>query len=194
MRRHSRSSIKGELEAAIVAGYEAMIRLGVAIDGPSVLYRGIWPTYFAAPFGVAAVAARLMRLGPELTANALSIALIAASPGTGHHAAVSTARWLAVGQAAARGLQAAIAAGAGFTSDVKIADGDFLKNIYGVTHEFGGARRRVGDPGAQPDLVQALVRGAPDHGGDAGPEGNSRRRASPPTPSCASASRSCRRT
>ena len=43
-----------------------MIRLGVAIDGPSVLYRGIWPTYFAAPFGVAAVAARLMRLGPEL--------------------------------------------------------------------------------------------------------------------------------
>ena len=123
---------QGELEAAIVAGYEAMIRLGVAIDGPSVLYRGIWPTYFAAPFGVAAVAARLMRLGPELTANALSIALIAASPGTGHHAAVSTARWLAVGQAAARGLQAAIAAGAGFTSDVKIADGDFLKNIYGV--------------------------------------------------------------
>ncbi|MBX9825759.1 MAG: MmgE/PrpD family protein [Xanthobacteraceae bacterium] len=124
---------KGELEAAIVAGYEAMVRLGVAIDGPAVLYRGIWPTYFAAPFGVAAAAARLMRLGPELTANALSIALIAASPGTGHHAAVSTARWLAVGQAAARGLQAAVAAGAGFTSDLKIADGDFLKNIYGVT-------------------------------------------------------------
>ena len=124
---------KGELEAAIVAGYEAMIRLGAAIDGPSVLYRGIWPTYFAAPFGVAAAAARLMRLGPELTANALSIALIAASPGTGHHAAVSTARWLAVGQAAARGLQAAVAAGSGFTSDLKIADGDFLKNIYGVT-------------------------------------------------------------
>jgi 2-methylcitrate dehydratase PrpD len=110
-----------------------MIRLGAAIAGPSVLYRGIWPTFVAAPFGVAAAAARLMRLGPELTANALSIALIAASPGTGHHAAVSTARWLAVGQAAARGLQAAVAAGAGFTSDLKIADGDFLKNIYGVT-------------------------------------------------------------
>ena len=41
-----------DLAAAIVAGYEAMIRLGAAIDGPSVLYRGIWPTYFAAPFGV----------------------------------------------------------------------------------------------------------------------------------------------
>ena len=47
-----------DVTAAIVAGYEAMVRLGAAIDGPSVLYRGIWPTYFAAPFGVAAVAAR----------------------------------------------------------------------------------------------------------------------------------------
>ena len=74
-----------------------------------------------------------MRLSTEQTANALSLALITASPGTGHHAAPTTARWLAVGYAAARGLQAAIAAGAGFTSDVKIADGDFLKNIYGVT-------------------------------------------------------------
>jgi 2-methylcitrate dehydratase PrpD len=124
---------KDEVAAAIIAGYEAMVRLGAAIDGPSVLYRGIWPTYIAAPFGVAAVAARLMRLSTEQAANALSLALITASPGTGHHAAVSTARWLAVGYAAARGLQAAIAAGAGFTSDLKIADGDFLKNIYGVT-------------------------------------------------------------
>src|SRR5262245_40972256 len=53
-----------DMTAAVVAGYEAMVRLGAAIDGPSVLYRGIWPTYFAAPFGVAAVAARLLRLDP----------------------------------------------------------------------------------------------------------------------------------
>jgi len=121
-----------DIAAAIVAGYEAMIRLGAAIDGPSILYRGIWPTYFAAPFGVAAVAARLLKLDAAQAANALSIALIMAAPGTGHHAAVTTARWLAVGHAAGRGLQAALAAGAGFTSDVKIADGDFLKNIFGV--------------------------------------------------------------
>ena len=121
-----------DIAAAIVAGYEAMIRLGAAIDGPSILYRGIWPTYFAAPFGVAAVAARLLKLDAAQAANALSTALIMAAPGTGHHAAVTTARWLAVGHAAGRGLQAALAAGAGFTSDVKIADGDFLKNIFGV--------------------------------------------------------------
>ncbi|MCX7311296.1 MAG: MmgE/PrpD family protein [Hyphomicrobiales bacterium] len=118
--------------AAIVAGYEAMIRLGVAIDGPSVLYRGIWPTYFAAPFGTAAVAARLLKLDERQTANALATALIMAAPGVGHHAAPTTARWLAVGYAAGRGLQAAQSAAAGFTSDLKIADGDFLKNIFGL--------------------------------------------------------------
>ncbi|MBM3527656.1 MAG: MmgE/PrpD family protein [Alphaproteobacteria bacterium] len=121
-----------DVTAAIVAGYEAMVRLGAAIDGPSVLYRGIWPTYFAAPFGVAAAAARLMRFEAARTANALSAALIMASPGTGHHAAPTTVRWLAVGQAAARGFQAALAAGAGFTSDMGIADGELLKNIYGL--------------------------------------------------------------
>ena len=117
-----------------------------------------------------------------------------AAPGTGHHAAVTTARWLAVGHAAARGLQAAIAAGAGFTSDVKIADGDFLKNIYGITPNAVVLGGGLGELGAEPDLVQALVRGAPDHGGDAGAEGvpgRGRRRADP---SCASASRCCRRT
>src|SRR4029079_5906978 len=122
-----------DLTAAIAAGYEAMIRLGLAIDGPSVLYRGIWPTYFAAPLGVAAAAARLFRLDDKRTANALATALIMSAPGAGHHAAPTTARWFAVGSAAARGLQAALAAGAGFTSDVKIADGEFMRNIFGIT-------------------------------------------------------------
>ncbi len=122
-----------ELAAAIVVGYEAMIRLGIAIDGPSVLYRGIWPTYFAAPFGVAAAASRLLGLDAAKASHALATALIMAAPGVGHHAAATTARWLAVGQAAARGLAAAQAAAAGFTSDVTLLESDFLKNIYGIT-------------------------------------------------------------
>lgn len=125
-----------DLVAAIVAGYEAMVRFGAAIDGPSVLYRGIWPSYFAAPIGAAAVFARLARLDAMQTAHALATALIMAAPGTGHHAATTTARWLAVGHAAARGLHAALAAQAGFTSDVKLADGDFLKNIFGLTPDL----------------------------------------------------------
>src|SRR5262249_48636811 len=51
--------------AAILAGTEAMTRLGRAIDGPAILYRGVWPTYFAAPFGMAAVAARLLELDED---------------------------------------------------------------------------------------------------------------------------------
>jgi 2-methylcitrate dehydratase PrpD len=41
------AALKGDtadLAAAMLAGYEAMIRLGAAIKGPDVLYRGIWPT------------------------------------------------------------------------------------------------------------------------------------------------------
>jgi 2-methylcitrate dehydratase PrpD len=131
------SRARDDLAAAIVAGYEAMIRFGAAIDGPSVLYRGIWPTYFAAPIGAAAVFARLAKLDAAQMAHALATALIMAAPGTGHHAAPTTARWLAAGQAAARGLQASLAAQAGFTSDVRIADGDFLKNVFGLAPDIG---------------------------------------------------------
>jgi 2-methylcitrate dehydratase PrpD len=122
----------GDLTAAVTAGYEAMIRFGAAIDGPTVLYRGIWPSYFAAPIGAAAVFARLAGLDETRTAHALATALIMAAPGAGHHAASTTARWLAVGHAAACGLKAARAAEQGFTSDVKIADGDFLKSVFGL--------------------------------------------------------------
>ena len=123
----------GELSAAIMAGYEAMIRLGLAINGPAVLYRGIWPTYFAAPFGIAAVAARLLRLDATQTAHALALALTYASPGVGHHNAPTTSRWLAAGHAARNGLDTALAAQAGFTSDLNLVDGGFLANVYGLT-------------------------------------------------------------
>jgi 2-methylcitrate dehydratase PrpD len=136
----------GDLAAAIVAGYEAMVRFGAAIDGPTVLYRGIWPSYFAAPLGTAAVFARLARLDEKRTAHALATALIGAAPGTGHHAASTTARWLAVGHSAARGVQAGRAAEQGFTSDVKLADGDFLKNVFGLTPDSGLLGNGFGEP------------------------------------------------
>jgi len=122
-----------DLVAAILAGYEAMIRLGTAINGPHVLYRGIWPTYFATPFGMAAVAARLLHLSAQETSHALALALTLASPSVGHHNAPTTARWLAVGNAARNGLGAALAAQSGFTSDLKMMESGFLTNVYGIT-------------------------------------------------------------
>ena len=53
-----------------------MTRLGVAIDGARVLYRGLWPTYFTAPLAAAAIAARIWRLDEAQTAHALSLALM----------------------------------------------------------------------------------------------------------------------
>jgi 2-methylcitrate dehydratase PrpD len=120
---------------AVVAGIEAMVRLGVAIGGPGVLYRGIWPTYVAAPFGVAAVAARLHDLDAVETAHALALALTLAAPGVGHHNAATTSRWFAIGQAAQKGLTAARAAQAGFTSDLGLLNGRFLRGVYGIDPE-----------------------------------------------------------
>jgi 2-methylcitrate dehydratase PrpD len=122
-----------DVAAAIVAGIEVMIRLGRALDGPAILYRGIWPTYLAAPFGVAAAAARLLRLDPQASADALALALTLAAPGVGHHNAATTARWFALGRAASNGLSAARAAQQGFTADRGLLEGQFFPAIYGVT-------------------------------------------------------------
>lgn len=124
-----------ELVEAVVAGYEAMSRLALALGGPACLYRGIWPTYLAAPFGVAAVAARLLRLDATLTAQALALSLARAAPNVGHHNAGTTSRWLAIGMAAREGVAAALAARAGFTSDLGILEGRFFSDVYQITPE-----------------------------------------------------------
>lgn len=117
---------------AVLGGYEAMTRLGLALDGPGILYRGIWPSYFAAPFGIAAVAARLLRLDATQTAHALALALNFAAPGVGHHNAPTTARWLAVGNACRNGLVATQAAQGDFTADLGLLDGEFFSNVYAI--------------------------------------------------------------
>jgi len=125
-----------DVPAAMLAGYEAMIRLGLAIKGPDVLYRGIWPTYFGAGFASAAIAARLLRLDAEHTAHALALALTAAAPSVGQHHAVTTARWLSVGNAARTGLNAAFAAQAGFTADLNLLQSRLFPEVYGITPDI----------------------------------------------------------
>jgi len=121
------------LGEAIAVGYDAMVRLGAALCGPSILYRGIWPTYLAAPFGVAAVGARLLGLTETQAAHALGIALILASPGVGRPSGTTTSRWLAIGNAARNGVTAALSAQSGFTGDLRIFEGEFFSSIYGLS-------------------------------------------------------------
>lgn len=62
-----------DMIAAIVAGYEVMVRIGRAVM-PGLAKRGFHITAMTAPFGAAAAAARLMRLDAGQTAAALGIA------------------------------------------------------------------------------------------------------------------------
>jgi 2-methylcitrate dehydratase PrpD len=105
-------------QAAVEVGYEAMTRLGMAIGGARLVYRGIWPTYFCAPFAAAAVAAALLELDVARITNALGIALTRATGLTSGIAGVPLARWLTVGDAARAGSAAAFAARDGFVADV----------------------------------------------------------------------------
>jgi 2-methylcitrate dehydratase PrpD len=68
----SRGTTK-ELMAGVVAGYEVMIRIGMAIN-PSSLNRGFHATGITGPFGAVAAAANIMKLGREETIGALGLA------------------------------------------------------------------------------------------------------------------------
>jgi 2-methylcitrate dehydratase PrpD len=99
-----------EFCAATLAGYEALIRFGVMLDGPTVLHRGVWPTHAAAAFGAAATASRAYNLTAKETAGALATAL---AFGSGRPIAAdppSSSRWITLGLAAANGELAARAA------------------------------------------------------------------------------------
>jgi 2-methylcitrate dehydratase PrpD len=118
---------------AIAAGYDAVVRLGTVLDGARLLYRGIWPSYYVAPFGVAAAAARLLDLNATQSAHALAIALSLSSPAVGRQSGPNMSRWLAIGNAARNGVLAALSARAGFTGDLRLFESEFFGAIYGVT-------------------------------------------------------------
>ncbi len=132
--------------AAIEAGYEAIIRLGHGIDGPAILGRGIWPTYLATPFGVAAATARLWDLGPLQTAHALALAMAYAAPGVGRPNGSATSRWLAVGQAVKNGVAAANAARFGFVGDLDILRDTAFANTRGLRFDAEAFRDDFATP------------------------------------------------
>src|SRR5262249_22197558 len=100
------------------AGYESMIRLGFAIDGPTALHKGIWPTYHAAAFGSAATVCRAHGLSVEQTAGALATTLSLAGGTPIASAPAMSSRWIALGMAAVNGVLAARSAGAGLMATI----------------------------------------------------------------------------
>ena len=130
---------------AIVAGYEAMIRFGLAIDGPRVLPRGVWATYFGAPLGVAAAASCLMRLDAKRTAHALAIALAKSIPGVGKVEDVVKGRWLAVGNAAVVGLQAARTASDGATAALDLFEKSYFQSSHDIAADASQLTGNLGE-------------------------------------------------
>ncbi len=118
----------GRFAQAIAAGYEAMARLGLAISGATILYRGIWPTFFSGPVGAAATAAPLLGLDTAQTADAIGIALSLTSGAAGS----GNARFVLLGQAARAGVWAALAAAKGYRGDHSLLDGDWLQRSHGI--------------------------------------------------------------
>ena len=110
---------------AIVAGYETVIRLGVAVDPAKHYARGFHPTATCGTFGSAMTAARIIRLDQEQAANALGIAGSQAAGSMEYLTdGVYTKRFHA-GWASKSGLTAALLAREGFSGPKTIIEGKF---------------------------------------------------------------------
>lgn len=124
------------LLTAVVAGYEAMGRLGLALGAGALLGRGLWPTAVGAAFGVAAAAGRLLGLAPAALADALALAA-QHSGGLAGGADGIAGRNLLYGQLARAGLLAAEAAAAGVAGP---------RSLFGGPRELGAALGVEWDP------------------------------------------------
>ncbi len=132
------------IASAIWAGTDLIVRLGVAINGPAVLYRGVWPTAIGAPLGAAAVAARIWGMDRARTEAALSMALMMTSGRTGRFAGALSGRWVLFIGAIAEGLRAAHAARLGFCGDASLLDGAWLENAQGIKTDISRLTENLG--------------------------------------------------
>ncbi len=127
---HARENGKRFFEG-ILAGYDVITRLGTAVKGPVILYRGIWPTYLFGAICAAAVGSKVFGLNETQIKNALAISLTMSAGLAGKIPTGLTSRWLTLGCALQNGLTASLAAEAGFAGDSAVLDGPF-PSVYGL--------------------------------------------------------------
>ena len=120
-----------EFIEGVVAGYEVLTRLGAAVNGPEIIYRGIWPTSLCGAIGVATVGSKILGLIPEQIKNALAISLVLSTGIAGRIKGGLTSRWLTLGCAAQNGLIACLGAARGFAGDQSVLDALF-PSVYGL--------------------------------------------------------------
>lgn len=125
-----------DLIVAVVAGYDAMLRIGRAA-GPQAQYeRGFHPTATCGVFGSAVSSSLLLGLTADQQAQALGIAGSYAAGSLEYITEGSWSKRLQVGAAAQNGIIASLLAKRGFTGPTTILEGrfGFLRAYAGVTN------------------------------------------------------------
>ena len=130
--------------SAIWIGTELMTRLGVALNGARIIYRGVWPTYFTAPFGAAAIAARIGKLNEDQTTHALSLALMLTAGRAGRFQGQLPGRSVILAMAVANGVRAADAARQGVGGDPDLLYGPWMREAQGLEADLGALTAGLG--------------------------------------------------
>lgn len=120
-----------EFIEATLSGYEMMTRLGAAINGAEIIYKGIWTTYLLAAIGTCTVVSKIIGLNKDQIKNALAISLTLSNGLSGRIKGEYTSRWLTLGCAIHNGILSGFSASKGFLGDLDILDKGF-QSIYGL--------------------------------------------------------------
>ena len=136
-----------ELIAAIAAGYEVMIKLGVALDPAAHYARGFHPTGTCGTMGAAITAAKILKLNQKAMMNALGIAGSQAAGSMEFLSDGAFTKRLHPGWAAHSGIIAALLARENFTGPGTIIEGRFgFLHAYSSGSKSGKVLQNWGDP------------------------------------------------
>jgi 2-methylcitrate dehydratase PrpD len=149
---HAQNFDADEIASAVWVGTEIMTRVGVAVSGPQILYRGIWPTYLAAPMAAAATAARVLGLNEAGAAHALSLACMLSAGGVGRIHGAPSGRWFLYANAVAGGVAAAEAARADYRGDANLLDNNWLADTHGIALDHKRLTGKLGVGSIYPAL------------------------------------------
>jgi 2-methylcitrate dehydratase PrpD len=149
---HAQNFEAEEIASAVWVGTELMTRIGVAVAGPQILYRGIWPTYLAAPVAAAATAARMFGLDEARTGHALSLAFMLTAGGVGRIHGAPSGRWFLYANAIAAGIAAAGAARADYRGDPDLLDKSWLADTHGIALDRDRLTDKLGQNSVYPAL------------------------------------------
>lgn len=135
------STAKGgrELLVSLIAGYEIMTRVGMAISPEAFTERGFHPTSVTGTIGAATVASKLLDLDIDQTTQGIAIAGNCSAGLFEYLSSGGEFKRVHAGMGAHAGVRAAFLAGRGITGPSTIFEGD-----KGFVNAFSGSQRTDG--------------------------------------------------